>query len=155
MTKFATFFVSSILCLSSLASTGAEACDYFRFETKTSLSIQDIGRLSFGRTYSAGVGSILYWPFDVEDHAVKGDYDAAGLVIARQGDLGEIPIGGVLWARGPVSSPTQRRADNSNDMVVTFTPSVQIPGCETAEFIITLKSDGSVYTNDQKIGNVR
>ena len=131
----------------------AAECDQFLFEKIDAISLRDFGRLDKSETATGPAGSIRYWTFDEEDNPERVGWKIVGLVIARVGDLGETPIGGLLWSRSPAHLSAGAKK-SSDDVSIIFVLDKPAKGCKSA-FTLTLKIGGELHTDASPIGTIR
>jgi hypothetical protein len=122
-------------------------CANFQFRPVSSLSIQDVGRLSAPEI----VGSVSVAWFDVEDRPWFQKRPAIALIMARLGDLGEIPVAGILYSDIPLE--LEKNADSPPINVANFVSSDQDPSCQ--RFTFSVAADGKVKANGKLVGHIK
>jgi len=119
------------------------------------MSLQDLGRLADFKTISGDAGTIVFWPFDIEDHPARAGWHIIGLIFARRGDLGEVPVGGFLWARRPSHLVGSSGSSPDGSVSATFEADKSTDGCQSPRFKFTLKSGGEVLAGGKVIAIVK
>ena len=132
-------------------------CPTLKFERRQVITLQDLGRLMADvKSTRDGAGTIVFRLFDVEDRPWRGGAHAVGLLFAKMGDLGEIPLGGYLWmtdsTEAMVGDPVIE--GDGRTVSMTFTTERNPTGCPPAVFTFTLKPDGTLDANGVLVGTV-
>ena len=120
-----------------------DSCKSFEFRTVKTLSVQDIGRLSTSEV----VGTIAISWFDSEDRPRLHGRGAQTFLLFRTGDLGEMPVAGILYANGPVEIVNRENAEGVS--AVTFATGE--PSCKLT---LSVQNDGRVTAGDRSIGRM-
>lgn len=151
--------VGMLILVVQLASAkeGAAKCPTLKFERRQVITLQDLGRLVADvKSTRDGAGTIVFRRFDAEDRPRRGGAHAVGLIFARMGDLGEIPLGGYLWmtdsTEAMVGDPVIEGDGRTVSMM--FTTEQNPTGCPPAVFTFTLKPDGTLDANGMLVGTV-
>ncbi len=152
--RFCKLMFMAVILIASAETAAADKCQGFKFEQVQNLSLQDLGRMTQQKVAAGKPGSVVFIPFDDEDHPQQGNFRALGLVFARVGDLGETPIGGYIWISKKAHSGAYAITKKDNSVSITFhTEGKQ--RCTTSHLDFELKQMGKIYVNGGFIGAVK
>lgn len=143
-----------LILVGSAEASAVDQCQGFRFEQVQSLSLQDLARMTQQKIVLGQPGALAFIPFDEEDHPRQGKLRALGLVYARVGDLGEIPIGGYVWVSGEIHSSTYDVRKSADAVSISF-HAQNAQHCKTPKLEFELRQMGKVYVNGVLVGTVR
>lgn len=144
----------SLVLIGGTEASAADQCQGFKFEQLHSLSLQDVARMTQQKVVLGQPGALAFIPFDEEDHPHHGKLRALGLVYARVGDLGEIPIGGYVWVSSEIHSSTYDVRKNANAVSILF-HAKDAQQCKTRQLEFELRQMGKVYVNGVLVGTIQ
>jgi hypothetical protein len=143
-----------LILIASAEASAADQCQGLKFEQVHSLSLQDVARMTQQKVISGQPGALAFIPFDEEDHPQHGKLRALGLIYARVGDLGEIPIGGYVWVSSEIHSSTYDVRKSANTVSILF-HAQNAQQCKTRQLEFELRQMGKVYVNGVLVGTIR
>jgi len=132
----------------------ADVCDRLEFEPISSLSLQDLARLSQQEVTLGKVGTVVFIPFDEEDYPWREGLKALGIVFARTGDVGESPVGGYILVPDSASIVNHFVHENDKGLTISFRIPEAVP-CTPISLEFELRELGRVYVNNTLIGTIR
>lgn len=148
-------WVFMALALAMSAEVAADdRCQGLKFEQLRSLSLRDLGRLAQQNVVSGEPGSVVFIPFDEEDYPQQNQFRALGLVFARVGDLGEVPVGGYIWISKNANYRDYKTTKRADSISITFRLE-DAQHCAASRLDFELKQIGRVYVNGALVGTVQ
>lgn len=152
--RFCKLMFIIVILIASTEAAAVNPCQGFKFEQVKNLSLQDLGRMTQQKVATSKPGSVVFIPFDEEDHPQQEKFRALGLIFARVGDLGETPIGGYIWVSKEALTGAYVITKEDNSVSITFhTEGKQ--RCMTSQLDFALKQMGKVYVNGSFVGAVK
>src|SRR5258708_9623052 len=156
----APIFVAAIAMLMAHTPTNAATtCGRFMFDPHPRLALSDLKRLASTNGVgpeAADGGQMVYWPFDLEDHPVRGKWRALGVVYVTRGDLGEEAVGGMLLQSrsGPAA-----RVDQADEVKGPDGVNLKVRSGRQREhctaYVSTLDNSGGLFAGGQLVGRLR
>lgn len=132
----------------------------FRFDSKTTLSIEEYFALADPSPQAGGEGRLVFRPVDYDQSIERDGWIAMGVVYARASSAFP-PIGGVIWARGDVG----RLSDGGGRIARDggrLTLAVSVDGFSTqsgfatckSPYVVTLDDGGVLRAADVEVGRL-
>lgn len=154
MSRLCTIAFLPLIWIGGAKASATDQCQGLRFDQVHSLSLQDLARMTQQKIIFGQPGTLVFIPFDEEDHPRKGKLRALGLIYARVGDLGEMPIGGYVWVSGEKHSGTYDVRKGANTVSISF-HAQNAQKCKAPQLEFELRQMGNVYVNGVLVGTVR
>lgn len=139
------------LTLALAGNASAAPCANFKMEPVESLTVQQIGQLANPLVKSAGQYTLVLRVFDPEDRPHRGDMQAAAFLLVGTGDIGEIPVGALIWSTEAVELKLETLSTGG----FKITGARFDQSCSPATLAIRVIADGNVMSGEQKLGRVR
>ena len=141
----------SVLTLVLAGNASATPCVNFKIEPVESLTVQQIGQFASTLVQSAGQYTVVLRMFDPEDRPSRGDMQAAGFLLVGRGDIGEVPVGALIWSSGPIV--LQLETVPTGDFRIMGGRFDDV--CTPVGLKVGVHADGMVFVDQQEIGKVR
>lgn len=131
-----------------------------RFEQIERVSVKELWSLTANPPIFSNRGAVMgYWSFDVENRPARGEWFGVGIVLAGFGDIDEVPVGVLVWARNSTKfllDKSREETSKTGRPHVIFASSRCSDGkeCDVAYSQLVLEDDGRVTRNGHVIGVV-
>lgn len=139
------------LTLAGSASASAAPCANFMIQSVESLTVQEIGQLADPLVQSAGQYTAVLRVFDPENRPHRRDMQAAAFLLVGKGDIGEVPVGALIWSTGPVALKLEALPTRGFKIIGERDGEP----CSPMALEIQIVADGTVLADKQELGKVR
>ena len=129
----------------------AGACGVVAVEPVRALSVQRIGQLASHQVQATSDYTVLLWSFDVEGRPTRGSMRAVAFVLVSRGDLGDVPVGAIIWTDSP--GPTTVQAYNGAGFPIVIGDDGA--SCVAPKILFSIGTDGTVSVGSKRLGQIK
>jgi hypothetical protein len=127
-----------------------EHCPAGLIESVDGLTTQQIGQLANHEMQSTAEYAVVLWTFDPEDAPRKESKIAIGFLIVSRGDIGDVPVGALIWSSEPANLKLTKSRDGGFDIHFSSSSNDCLPSVVT----VRVQANGVVKASERVLGKL-
>lgn len=133
------------------AHVNSAPCTNIRFETVKSLSIRQISQFATEQAEHDDRHALVLRSFDSEDRPWRDSWQAGALLMVATGDLGETPVGALIWTTELVELRAEKLPAEGFRIIAKRYDET----CSPVTVEVHVLADGTVRADRQRLGELK